>query len=101
MSTLFKLLVGVILLVVPLGMYAYEFMNNMQISIGPVTLTLLKSLGILLQGSIPPFLMLIGLFMIWLELDEMKIEKELKKEEEKEKEVKKTNKKSTKKSKKK
>ena len=85
MSALIKLLVGVVLLVVPLGLYAYELMNSMQ---GPFGLTLLKSLGILLQGAVPGFVMLIGLFIVWLELDEWRIEKELRKEEEKEEEEK-------------
>ena len=81
MNTLLKLLIGVTLLVVPLGMYAYEIMNGFG---GAFGLKLLQSLGILLQGSIPLFVMLIGLFVVWLELDELKIEKELKKEEVKE-----------------
>lgn len=81
MNTLLKLLIGVILLVVPLGMYAYEIMNSMG---GVLGLKLLQSLGILLQGSVPLFVMLIGLFVVWLELDELKMEKELKKEESKE-----------------
>lgn len=36
-----------------------------------------------LNGAIPPFLILLGVFIVWLEIDEWKIEKELKKEEEK------------------
>ena len=80
MNSLIKLLIGVVLLVVPLGMYAYEIMNGMN---GIFGLKLLQSLGILLQGSIPLFIMLIGLFVVWLELDELRIEKELKEEEEK------------------
>jgi len=85
MNALIKLLVGVVLLVVPLGLYAYELMSGME---GAFGLQLLQSLGIVLQGTIPPFIMLIGLFVVWLELDEWKIEKELKKEEEKEAEEK-------------
>ena len=81
MNALFKLLIGVVLLVVPLGMYAYELMNGLG---GVFGLNLLQSLGILLQGSVPLFVMLIGLFVVWLELDELKMEKELKKEEAKE-----------------
>jgi len=87
MNTLFKLLIGVVLLVIPLGMYAFELMNgiNAGVNIPAIgNLHLWKSLVILLTGSIPPFFILIGLFIVWLELDELKIEKELKKEEEKE-----------------
>lgn len=81
MNTMIKLLIGVVLLIGPLVMYAYELMNNMR---GLFGLTLLRSLGIVLQGTIPPFIALIGLFIVWLELDEWRIEKELKKEEEEE-----------------
>ncbi len=90
MNTIIKLLVGVLLLVVPLGMYAYEFMNGMKgvplpFKLG--TVKLWESLITLIVGALPPFVMLIGLFIVWLELDEWRIEKELKKEEDKEEEV--------------
>ena len=87
MNTLIKLLVGVVLLVIPLGMYAFELMNGVSQGIDlPIlgTVKLWESLVTLLVGSIPAIAMLIGLFIVWLELDELKIEKELKKEEEKE-----------------
>jgi len=35
------------------------------------------------NGLLPPFVALLGLFIVWLELDELKIEKELKQEERK------------------
>jgi len=35
------------------------------------------------NGLLPPFVAVIGLFIVWLELDELKIESELKKEERK------------------
>ena len=86
-----KMLIGIVLLVVPLGLYAYEFMYGEQFYIPgtSVRLYLLKSFWTVLQGIIPPFLILIGLFIIWLELDEWRIEKELKAEEKKEKKKKK------------
>ena len=89
MNAIIKLLIGVVLLVVPLGMYAYEIMNGIGKGISlPVigTMYLWKSLITLIVGSIPPFVMLIGLFVVWLELDEWRIEKELSKEEDKEEE---------------
>ena len=85
MNTLIKLLVGVLLLVIPLGMYAFEIINGINKGLNlPVlgTIHLWKSLITLILGSVPPFVMLIGLFIIWLELDEWRIEKELQKEEE-------------------
>jgi len=85
MHPLVKLLIGIVLLLVPLGLYAYEY------TVGEVypRVHLLSSLWTVIQGIIPPFLMVIGLFIIWLELDEWRIEKELKEEEEKEKKKKK------------
>ena len=38
---------------------------------------------IVLNGAIPPMVFLLGLFIVWLEYDEWKKEKELKAEEEK------------------
>jgi len=92
MHVVLKLLIGVVLLVVPLGLYAYEFMYPAQQLYLPVInkqINLLNSLFIVLQGMIPPFLIVIGLFIIWLELDEWRIEKELKAEEKKAKKKKK------------
>ena len=86
-----KLLIGVLLLVVPLGLYAYEIMGG-EIGAG---IYLWKSLWTVIQGTIPPFIMLIGLFVVWLELDEWRIEKELRIEEAKE--AKKTKNKTTRK----
>ncbi len=37
-----------------------------------------------LNGAIPPFVFLLGVFIVWLEYDEWKIERELKAEEERE-----------------
>ena len=87
MNAMAKLLIGVVLLVVPLGMYAYELINGVGSGIQlPVlgTVYLWGSLITLIVGFLPGFVMLIGLFVVWLELDEMRIEKELKTEEEKE-----------------
>ena len=90
MGPLIKLLVGVVLLVVPLALYAYDFMTpgavlSVTLVGKTIRLKMLESLSIVLQGTIPLFVALVGLFIIWLELDEWKIEKELKTEEEKSK----------------
>jgi hypothetical protein len=85
-----KMLIGIIFLIVPLALYAYEFLYIFPGTVGPyklfgVEFHLLSSLWAVLQGIIPPFFIVIGIFIIWLELDEWKIEKELKTEEKKEK----------------
>lgn len=43
----------------------------------------LADLVTLLNGAIPVIVFLLGIFIIWLELDELKIERELAKEEKK------------------
>lgn len=40
-----------------------------------------RSFKTVVMGIVPPFVFLIGLFVIWLELDELRIERELKAEE--------------------
>jgi len=91
---LVKVLIGLVLLVLPLALYIYDFVNTgavVDISLLGKNLELrpLSSLWTVLQGSIPPLVALIGLFIVWLELDEWRIERELKAEEEKEKKKKK------------
>ena len=77
-----KMLIGIILLLIPLGLYAYEFVYGTYIFSGTrYELHLLRSLWTVIQGIIPPFVLVVGLFIVWLELDEWRIEKELKAEE--------------------
>ncbi len=91
---LVKVFIGLVLLVLPLALYVYDFVNPgavFSVSLLGKSLELkpLDSLWIVIQGSIPPLVALIGLFIVWLELDEWRIERELKAEEEKEKKKKK------------
>ncbi|MEM5879186.1 MAG: hypothetical protein QXU74_01700 [Candidatus Aenigmatarchaeota archaeon] len=44
-----------------------------------------NDLVVLLNGGLPPLVVLIGIFIVWLEWDEWKIERELAAEEKKEK----------------
>lgn len=46
---------------------------------------LLSSLKVVLAGVIPILVILIGIFIVWLELDEMRIERELRKAQKKKK----------------
>jgi len=43
----------------------------------------LDEFWLVLKGIVPPMVALVGLFIVWLELDELKIERELKKEKKK------------------
>lgn len=67
-----KMIAGLILILVGLGLYA---MPQLQI------VDWLGNFIILVTGSIPILLILIGLFVIWLEADELKVSKDFEKEE--------------------
>ena len=72
MHPIIKVLFGAILLI---GAIAYMYMNFDPLERGYGSL---KSLYIVLNGLVPPFIALLGLFIVWLELDEMKISREMK-----------------------
>jgi chromate transport protein ChrA len=55
--------------------------DNMPLGLGNVDW--LGAFIAVVQGVVPIMLILIGLFIIWLETDELKAEKEIKKEEKK------------------
>lgn len=77
-----KVIIGIIILVIGLGLFVDSAYNN---AITGVEIHWLENFVIVLTGIIPIFLILLGLFVIWLEVDELKAEKEFKLEEEKEK----------------
>ncbi len=77
-----KVIIGIIILVIGLGFFVDSAYNN---AITGVEIHWLENFVIVLTGIIPIFLILLGLFVIWLEVDELKAEKEFKVEEEKEK----------------
>ena len=76
-----KVLIGFILIAIGLGLFLNSVVDLPGIGeyIGKFWL---DNFIVLLTGFIPPFLILIGLFVVWLEVDELKAEKELRMEEE-------------------
>jgi hypothetical protein len=72
-----KVLIGLIMVVIGLGLLA----NGVLFTIETLRTFWLQNFIVTLTGIIPPFLILIGLFVVWLEIDEIKAEKELKVEE--------------------
>ena len=79
-----KILLGFVFIAVGLGFFVD--------SIYPIVGTAawipgdwLTNFVVMLTGVIPAFLIVLGLFIVWLEIDEIKAEKELRAEEEKEK----------------
>ena len=82
-----KVFLGLILIGVGLALFVDSVYPMVDI---PVISDIdwLGNFVILLTGFIPPFLIIIGLFVVWLEIDEIKAEKEIRAEEKKEKEEK-------------
>jgi hypothetical protein len=88
MNPWLKIVFGLILLGAPLALYAYDLMTP-----GPIVefkffgrnvqLSPVRAFLTVIEGTIPPLIALIGLFIVWLELDELRIERELRQEEEK------------------
>jgi len=77
MNPLAKALIGVILILASLYYIASGIPGYLKPALSDVL--------VVLNGSIPILVLLLGVFIVWLEWDEWKIEQELKKEEEKEK----------------
>lgn len=75
-----KVLLGFVFIAVGLGLFVDSIMPNPITGVQWVT-----NFVILLTGFIPPFLIIIGLFVVWLEIDELKVQKEIEEEEKKEK----------------
>jgi hypothetical protein len=80
-----KVLLGLILIGIGLGL----FVDSVTPILGTSNLIpgdWLSNFLVVLTGFIPAFLILIGLFVVWLEIDEIKAEREIRAEEHKEKE---------------
>ncbi len=75
-----KVILGIVILLIGLGFFVDSAYDNAMTGI---SINWLENFIIVLTGIIPMFLILIGLFVIWLEVDELKAEKEFKLEEEK------------------
>ena len=97
MHAAIKVLIGLIMIVLGLGIFADE--------IAPVIpyyqSQAISSFFLVFEGLIPIFLILVGLFVVWLEVDELKAQRELSVESEPKPEPKKEEKKEEKASEKK
>ena len=88
-----KILIGFILLAIGLGLFVDSVVPIINPLLGGIvtvpTIDWLGNFMILVTGAMPPFLILLGLFIVWLEADELKMEREfreLEKEEEEQEE---------------
>ena len=71
MGAAVKLVIGLVLLVVGLLMFA----DSLGLHVFPGGVNWLGNFIIVLTGAIPIFLILVELFILWLEMDEMKANK--------------------------
>lgn len=77
MGAAVKLVIGLVLLAVGLLM----LVDSLGLHVFPGNINWLGNFIIVLTGAIPIFLILLGLFVVWLEADEMKTNKEFKREQ--------------------
>jgi len=75
MGATVKLIVGLVLLVIGLLLFA----DSLGLHAFPGNVNWWGNFLTVLTGVVPILLILLGLFVIWLEMDEMKAGKELKK----------------------
>lgn len=76
MGAAVKLLIGLVVLAIGLLLFADSIWLHML----PVKVMWWQNFLTVLTGVVPIFLVLIGLFILWLEMDELKTAKEFKKE---------------------
>ena len=84
MNAAIKILLGLVFIGIGLGLFVdspgvMPFLGTSDLIPGDWFSNFL----VMLTGIIPPFLIIIGLFVVWLEFDEIKAEKEMRAEEKK------------------
>ena len=79
MGAAVKIIIGLVMIVVGLGFFV-DSVIPLSGTTGTFGIDWLANFFVVLTGVIPIFLILIGLFIVWLESDEMKSKKEIKKE---------------------
>jgi chromate transport protein ChrA len=80
-----KILIGLLFIVVGFGLFVDSVYGNRWTGI---SISWWHNFVVVVTGVIPAFLILVGLFVVWLEADELKAEKEMGAEEETTEEVK-------------
>lgn len=85
--TLVKIIIGAILVIVAVWwvFWTPDFMKTVKETPFVATRTSLADLITILNGALPPLVALVGLLIVWLEWDSLRIEKELAAEEKKKK----------------
>lgn len=78
MNPAIKIIIGLILIIAGLTLFIDEITPVISQFKGIPARPWLSSFITVLQGIIPAFLIIVGLFVVWLESDELKSEKEIK-----------------------
>lgn len=78
-----KIIIGLIMIIIGLGLFV-DSVIPISGELGSFGIDWLSNFLVVLTGVIPIFLILIGLFVVWLESDELKSRKELAQEIKKE-----------------
>ena len=86
MHAVVKIIIGLVLILIGLGLFVDSVYPISGVK-GTLGIDWLANFIIVVTGTIPIFLILLGLFIVWLEADELKTAKEF--EEPKEEETKK------------
>lgn len=77
-----KIIIGLILIIIGLGLFVDSVYPILGV-LGTFGIDWLRNFIVVLTGVIPIFLIIVGLFVVWLEMDELRAQKELKKEKKK------------------
>jgi len=77
-----KVLVGAIMMVGSIAAVVYSMGNNVEI-LGISIPNLWVAFKTVVFGIVPALVFVVGLFIVWLELDELRVEGELKEEKKK------------------
>jgi chromate transport protein ChrA len=72
-----KILFGLLIIIVGFGLFVDSVYGNRWTGI---SINWWQNFKVVLTGVIPPLLILVGLFVVWLEADELKAEKEISQE---------------------
>lgn len=82
MNAAVKILLGLVFIALGLGLFV-DSVTPIMGTVGTWGINWLDNFMIVLTGTIPALLILLGLFVVWLEVDEIKAEKEIRAEEKK------------------
>lgn len=78
-----KIIIGLILIIIGLGLFVDSVVPLSGVAgttIGGIVINWFDNFIVVLTGAIPILLIIIGLFVVWLEADELKSRKELQQE---------------------